>query len=118
MLSLFVLLLSCSYLLAESKVVESKRSYNYVFLTCQTNTGSDRNPQWRFNGTQLAETRCYNHITSRRDGSISVTVTPNCEGIVSCSAQAPEVTDNYALLGNYNIIINNYYQGHAMSTCV
>ena len=105
MLLLLVSLLSCSCLLAESKVVESFRSYNNVSLTCQTDTGSEQNLQWWFNGTQLAESRCYNHIASNKDRSISVTVTPKCEGKVSCSAQAPAGTDSHKLLGNSNIIL-------------
>ena len=123
MLLLLVSLLCCSCFLAESniiKVEESYRSYNYVSLTCQTNTGSEQHPQWWFNRTQLAESRCYNHITSSSDGSISVIVTPKCEGKVSCSAAGVESIP-HNLLGNHNIIliasniiINNYYQGHAV----
>ena len=103
MLLLLVSLLSCSCMLAESN-----RSYNYVSLTCQTDIGSERHPQWWFNRTQLAESWCYNHIASSSDGSISVTVTPKCEGKVSYSAAG--VTDNeksipHKPLGNHNKII-------------
>ena len=112
MLSLLVSLLCCSCCLAESniiKVKESYRFYNKVTLTCKTDSGTEQNPQWRFNGHELAESQCYDQTESSSDGSIIVTVTPKCEGVVSCSASG--VTDNkesipHELLGNHNIILN------------
>ena len=90
-------------------IEEINRSYNKVSLTCKTDSGTEQNPQWRFNGHELAESQCYDQTESNSDGSITVTVTPKCEGVVCCSA--PGVTDNkksipHELLGNHNIILN------------
>ena len=111
---LLVSLLCCSCFLAESKfwIEEIYRSYNDVSLTCKTNTGSyEQNLQWWFNKTPLAESRCYkyNHIESSNGGSISVTVTPKCEGNVSCSAGMTSDNEEripHKLLGNQNVILN------------
>ena len=109
MLLLLVSLLCCSCFLAESKfrIEETYRSYNNISLTCKTDTGIERNPQWWFNGAPLAKSRCYKHTsTCSSNGSVSVTVTPECEGEFKCSAQAMEVTDKKItprrILGNYN----------------
>ena len=111
MLSLLVSLLCCSCFLAESKfmIEEINRSYNEVSLTCKSDSGTEQNPQWRFNEHELAESQCYDQTESSSDGSITVTVTPKCEGVVYCSA--PGMTDNkrsipHELLGNHNIILN------------
>ena len=106
---MLLLLVSLLCFLAESKfrIEKTYRSYNKISLTCKTDTGSEQNPQWWFNETPLAKSQCYKHTsTGSSNGSISVTVTPECEGEFKCSAQAMEVTDKkitpLRVLGNYN----------------
>lgn len=106
----FSLLLTCCALLAEGSfsVKEIGRTGNNVSLICMGESDAEQNARWSFNGTTLADSPCYSQSHYSDAGTLVLTITPECEGMISCSSQnsMPDDSHGRRLYGKVLYIYN------------